>query len=145
MIRRLLAMGDVELVMPDGVVVEVANRQIIWNEKPVRQGMPIMVERNNPAYQSVLKELENNNVGQVKGASDRQIIADTLFARTEPGVTPTFTTHDSGIYNKLWKMAFGAEPHPRHFGGKTLPEAYPNGFDVTIQEKTIRIIPIPKK
>jgi hypothetical protein len=107
--------------------------------------MPTTVDRNDPAYQSLLQELETNNVGQAKGGVDRQIVADTFFAQTEPGVTPTFTTHDSGIYNKLAKIAFGFEPHPRHFEGKSLPDAYPNGFDVTISGRTIRVIPIPRK
>lgn len=84
-------------------------------------------------------------MGQAKGKADRQIVADTFFAQTEPGVTPKLLTHDAGIYNKLAKIKFGVEPNPRHFGGKTLVDAYPNGFDVTIDGRTIRIIPLPKK
>lgn len=84
-------------------------------------------------------------MGQAKGKADRQIVADTFFAQTEPGVTPKLATHDPGIYNKLATIKFKVEPHPRHFSGKTLVEAYPNGFDVEIDGRTICIIPLPKK
>jgi hypothetical protein len=141
MINRLVTMGDIELVMPDGAVAEIRGRQLTWKNTPVRKGMPTTVDRNDPAYQSLLQELETNNVGQAKGGVDRQIVADTFFAQTEPGVTPTLTTHDAGIYRNLARMA-GIDPAKV---GKSISEAYPNGFDVTIDGRTIHVVPLPRK
>jgi hypothetical protein len=68
------------------------------------------------------------------------IVADTFFSKTKPGVKPTFTTHDSGIYNNLLRIK-GELPEKL---GKPLPQVYPDGFDVTINGRTIRVLPLPK-
>ncbi len=145
MVKRISEMGDVDLVMSDQATKEFANKTLDWNGKPVRKGMSMKINPDDEEFRSLLNELENNNVGQGKGSGDRQIVAETFFAPTESGVTPTLVTHDPGIYNKLWKISSGKEPHPRHFGGKSLTEALADGFDVTINGRTIRVIPIPKK
>lgn len=97
--------------------------------------------RGGPEYNEVIRELETNRVGAGKGAEDRRMIADTLFAETRPGVTPTFVTHDAGIYKRLAAMA----GHDLRTLGRTVPEAFPNGFEVTVRGRRLRVIPLPSR
>ena len=95
--------------------------------------------RSSPEYQDVIKELEKNTVGRAKGAEDRRIVADALFAKTEPGVTPTLLTHDPGVYNRLLFMS-GTDPAKL---GKPVAVLYPNGFDVVFGNgRKLRVIPL---
>ncbi|HEY4244819.1 MAG TPA: DUF4157 domain-containing protein [Kofleriaceae bacterium] len=123
------------------------------------RGTPISAERTSPEYQDLLKNLEGKPpVGRTKGVKDRSIVADAFFGITEPGAKPTLATGDSGIYNPLAERA-GIKT--ARLGGKTLPEALasPGGvevvmpdktkvilkgdrFDVTINGKTLTVIPI---
>jgi len=107
------------------------------------QKVPMTVDHSSPEYQAVVGELENNNVGGVppKGQNDRSIVAETFFAESEEGVTPNFATQDTKVYNNLAKMA-GIDPARTKQG---ILQAYPNGFEVTANGKTIHVIPLPKK
>jgi hypothetical protein len=97
--------------------------------------------RGHADYEAAVKELETNKVGAAKGTEDRRLIADALFAKVESGTTPTFVTHDKGIYNRLLFMS-GNDPAKL---GKPVAEAFPNGFDVVINGRTLRVIPLPTK
>lgn len=98
-----------------------------------------MVDRNGKEYQDLLAVLVDKKVGGTKAnsARDRAIVADTFFAGTEPGVTPTFATHDSGIYKNLARI-YGYEPAK----GLPVPEQFPKGFDLTINNRTIHVLPL---
>ena len=66
-------------------------------------------------------------------------LTDVFFAKREAGVVPTFVTGDKSIYNKL---ATEAGIDLENIGGRTLPELKPDGFTVTIEKRTIKVIPI---
>lgn len=57
--------------------------------------------QTNP-YAKDLEKLELAKVGGDKGAPDRQIIADVLHARREPGTKPQFISADKGILKHLF-------------------------------------------
>ncbi len=97
-------------------------------------------DRNSAEYKEVLGELEKYKVGRSKGVEDRQIVADTFFAQTEPGVKPVLLTSDKGIYNPLLLMS-GRDPVRL---GAPAAEAFPNGFDVTVKDRTITVLPVPR-
>jgi hypothetical protein len=123
------------------------------------RGTPIGVERTSKEYQDMVQALEGKPpVGRAKGVADRQIVADSFFAVTEPGAKPTLATGDAGVYNPLAERA-GIKT--ARLGGKTVPEklASPEGcpatrpdgtqvnlhgdrFDVTVNGRTITVIPI---
>jgi hypothetical protein len=85
---------------------------------------------------------KNGVVCGKNGVVDRNIVADVFFGKAEPGVTPKFTTADKGIYNSLARRA---GINFNNLGSKTLPEAYPKGFDVIINGRTIRVFPLPRR
>ncbi len=97
------------------------------------------VKRSDPKYQAVKKVLEVHSVGGKAGLGDREIVTDIFFATTENRSRPVFITADKGIYNKLAKIA-GVDPK-----GKALPVAFPDGFDVTINGRTVRVLPLAGK
>jgi hypothetical protein len=103
------------------------------------KGLPITVLRDSTDYQSLLKRLEDLNVGAGRGAADRALVADAFFAKTEPGVIPSFVTGDKAIYNKL---ATEAGIDVSNLGSKTLFQHTGGGFDVAIHGLTIRVVPI---
>jgi Bacterial SH3 domain len=134
-IKRLEAMGNADLRVAGTTVAEVRGGQIKFT------GFPLEIARSSVAYQNLLKVLEKFNVGQTKGIADRMIVADTFFAKVEPGAKATFATMDSRIYNRLYEISGG----DARLLGKPVSEAFPNGFNVTINGRTIRVIPLPKK
>jgi hypothetical protein len=99
------------------------------------------VARESAEYQAVLKQLEEARVGAMKGVEDRKLIADTLFAKADPGVVPTFATADKGIVNRMLFMS-GTDPAKL---GKPVAEAFPNGFEVPIGDKKIKVLPLKTK
>jgi hypothetical protein len=135
MIKRIEALGDVELRVADVSVIERSAK----GEIDPHLGIAVTVDRTAQEYQDVLSVLTAKNVGKAKGVADRAIIADVFFAATETGVKPTFVTHDPGIYNNMARIT-GYEP------AKALPvvKKFPSGFDVTIGRRTIRVLPLPK-
>lgn len=99
----------------------------------------ITVSRTSAEYKAVLSELEKFNVGRTKGFEDRQIVADAFFSKADPGVKPVLVTHDKGIYNRLLLIT-GQDPAKL---GKSVPLAFPAGFDVTVGGRTITVLPLP--
>jgi hypothetical protein len=134
-LTSLTAMGDVELRIADTTIAEIKDGQIKFKE------LPISVARDSNEYKALLQELEQNTVGQSKGSADRSIVADIFCAKTEQGVMPLFATRDKGIYNALLRMT-GVDPAKL---GKSVPEAFSQGFTVTINSRTIKVVPIPNK
>ena len=102
------------------------------------KGVEMTTERSSQAYQDVMKVLEDASVGRAKGGMDRQIVADAFFGNAEAGVAPNLASMDKGIYNRLAKIA-GHDPAKL---GMSVPEAFPNGFPVTINGRTIRVQPL---
>ncbi|WP_218079874.1 DUF6861 domain-containing protein [Anthocerotibacter panamensis] len=135
LVNRFNTLGDVEVRLTDTTIAEVKDAKITFKE------VPLTVQRTSPEYQAILQVLEKANVGKAKGVNDRAIVADVFFSRAEPGVTPKLATMDPGIFNNLAVIA-GINPAKL---GKSIPDIYPNGFNVTIQGRTIQVIPLPKK
>ncbi|HEY4244821.1 MAG TPA: DUF4157 domain-containing protein [Kofleriaceae bacterium] len=108
------------------------------------RGTPIAVERTSKPYTDTLEALDGppGPVGRAKGGDDRELVADALFAVTEPGVTPTLATHDPGIYNNLARRAL--PPIDPKKLGKSVAAAFPDGFDVVINGRPLHVLPIPK-
>jgi hypothetical protein len=129
---RLKTMDTSDLRLPPDVHAKVSG--------PV-EGFNITVARDSAEYKGVFKRLEDAAVGRAKGAEDRRIVADAFFAKTEPGVVPTFVTHDKGIYNPLLVLS-GQDPARL---GKGVAAAFPNGFSVTVEGRTIIVLPLPPK
>lgn len=92
-------------------------------------------------YDSVIQLLEKKLVGAAKGSEDRRLIADALFAKTEPGVIPSFVSHDPGIYKKLY-MLDKADPDTLRKLGKPLAEVFPDGFEVVINGRKLKVLPV---
>lgn len=101
--------GKLQWIGPKDIIkraVEIP--RIRKNLKNIHQ-LDMTVSRESPEYQSVLRKLEQVDIGGKKGINDRQIIADIFFARTEPGATPLFATADKGILRGLLRLKY---PYP---------------------------------
>ena len=97
------------------------------------KGLSITVERSSEEYQRVKRVLERYRVGKNKGAADREIVGDVFFAATNPsGLIPRFHTDDQDIVRGLLRIN-GIKPT-----GPVLTQP----FDVTINGKTIHVVPI---
>jgi hypothetical protein len=144
MLNRFRARADVDVRIADKTAEEVYKMGLA-----PQHGFGVGVARAGAEYQMVVKQLDDFNVGSGRGAKDRSIVADAFFGVTEPGVTPTFVTGDSKVYNRLYAIeqarpGSGLEPLDKL--GKALPVAMPGGFDVTISTatgtRTLRVIPL---
>jgi len=126
--------------LPPGTELRVANVSVgeIAGSKLAVRGVPLEVLRESNEYRKMLSALEKLNLGGAKGAADRAIVADAFFARTERGAPRRLVTADKSVYNKLAEEA-GLNPAKL---GKPVPEAFPGGFDVTIDGRTLKVIPI---
>jgi hypothetical protein len=121
---------------------DVAANEILTGNTP-RNGINLVVDRSSSEYVDLLQVLDDFKVGRNKGINDQAIVADAFFAETNANVVPRVITADKGIYNNLLRTQ-GIEPHPRNIGG-SVPNVYPNGFDVTINGRTIIVLPISGK
>ncbi|MBF2048762.1 MAG: hypothetical protein IGS54_15615 [Elainella sp. C42_A2020_010] len=125
-------------------MTDTAARQVGPNQ-PIR-GV-LTTDRSSIEYQTVLQELANPNnvpgrtVGGTGGVDDRMIVTDAFFAESQPGAIPRFATADSGVYNPLARIA-GIGPAQL---GRPVHEVFPDGFDVTLNGRTIRVIPLPRQ
>jgi hypothetical protein len=144
-IKQIEAMTDADLRVADPTIsTEKARKGVPVTQK----GIGVAVDRSSTEYQSFVTNLADakDPVGGAKGSIDRAIIADTAFAVTEPGVKPRFATSDAGIYKPLARRANnpkkpGEKINPAKLG-ESVPDAFKDGFDVTINAKTIRVIPL---
>ena len=105
------------------------------------QRIETTVSRSDPAWIAVHAQLEAATVGRSKGANDRLIIADLFFARTTGTEPPTFATMDVGIINPLFVLSGG---NPAKLGSR-VSQARPDGFNVTLHGRTIRVLPLPSR
>ena len=103
------------------------------------QGIRTVVQPADPAYQRLVGALDRAGVGRAAGGADRTIVADAFFAETRPGIVARFATHDAGIYNPLLRLS-GIDPATL---GRPVWEAYRNGFRVTLEGRTLQVVPLP--
>jgi hypothetical protein len=90
-------------------------------------------------FEAVWAELKSANVGGGKGDADRTQLAQAFCARVAEG-EPAFATADRGIYNRLYRIAFGKDPVTL---GRPVYDVFPDGFDVTIRGHHLWVFPIP--
>ena len=95
----------------------------------------LIANTSHADYTQLLKVLKDANVGGVKGLADRLLVAETFFAG---GSQRTLITSDKGVYNKLATIA----GYDLSKLGKSVALAFPNGFKVTINGRTILVIPV---
>ena len=147
-LQRLEQIGSDDLRATNSINARLTARNPAFANK----GINLSTKRTSSEYQGLLKELEtpvivkgklkSGPIGGKTGVDDRNIVADSFFAKTEPGVVPRFATADSKVYNSLaWRAGIKVD----QLEGKTLSEAYPKGFNVTINGKTLHVFPLPKK
>jgi hypothetical protein len=110
------------------------------------EGIELTASRNSPEFQRMLDTLKNIKapngdllpVGRAKGKNDQLIVSEAFFSK---GGQATFVTADRGVYNPLAVLA-GYNPAKL---GTSVPNAFPNGFNVTVNGKSILILPIKGK
>jgi hypothetical protein len=108
------------------------------------KGIPIEVTRESAEYQKVLGALARENVGKAGGFADRGLVADAFFARAEAGVIPRFLTADQNAVKKLAGMATPKIDINAIGGYPGLLKTYgTSGFNVTIEGRTLTVIPVP--
>mgnify|MGYP003950253895 CR=1 FL=1 len=108
----------------------------------IKTGIELTISRNSKQWQETMKVLETHKVGAKKGSSDRHIVADIFFAKSKAGVIPQFVTADKKVYNRLAELSKEVPVNDISKLGKAVPIAYPKGFNVTINGRTIRVIPL---
>jgi hypothetical protein len=105
------------------------------------KGVPLDVARGSAEYEKVLATLAKEKVGTAAGFADRAVIADAFLAKAEAGVTPRLLTADQQAVKKLAGIAgidvmkAGGYPGLLKTYGTT-------GFNVTIEGRTLTIIPV---
>lgn len=127
------ARGVADLRITNVTIGEIAGRDL------PACGVPLLVRRDSPEYRAIFAELTRENVGTAKGGPDRGILTDIFFAQTATGALATLATQDRQVYNSMARLGgidVGA------MGAKTIPDLYPDGFEVTLRGRTIRIVPI---
>lgn len=134
--------------LPAGTELRVGNATIgevgsgVINVK----GVPIEMARESAEYQKALKVLADGKVGK---SADQGLIADAFFAKTEPGVSRAFHTSDKDAVKKLAGLATPKIDVNKIGGYLGLVKEYgPGGaksvgFTVTIEGRTLTVIPIP--
>jgi hypothetical protein len=144
-LRATMNAGEVARVryiksLPAGTELRVGNITVgeIGSGKIAARGVPISVLRDSAEYRQMLAKLESMNLGGAKGAADRALLADAFFAKAESGAVPRFMTGDKQIYNKLASEA-GIDLAKL---GKSVPEAFPGGFEVVIDGKRLKVIAV---
>jgi len=71
----------------------------------------VTTARTHPDYAAVVAELERTAVGGAKGAVDRSVVADVMFAETEAGLVPTMVSGDQDVVVRLARN-FAVNPGP---------------------------------
>jgi hypothetical protein len=131
--------------LPAGTELRVGNVAVgETGGKPVLKGVPIDGLRDSAEYQRVLAKLESVNVGRADGFADRALVADAFFSETEPGVTARLLTSDKRVVNAMARLATPPIDPSKVGGYPSILATYgKTGFDVTIESRTITIIPVP--
>jgi Domain of unknown function (DUF4157) len=136
--------------LPDGTELRAANVTVgeikggVINIK----GMPLdVVTRDAPEYQKVLKTLADNKVGTTGGFGDRGVIADALFAKREGSDIPKLLMGDENAVKRLFEISGGDLKQAQGYPGlvkKFGREGGGNGFEVTIEGRKLKIVPMEK-
>ena len=93
---------NADLRSPLAATTETAAGEATHGVSPVLDDLlDINVARTHADYDQVLQDLADNAVGGEKGALDRAVVADALFAETRAGVTPTLVTSDRIVVRRL--------------------------------------------
>ncbi|CAM3731609.1 hypothetical protein KIPE111705_22095 [Kibdelosporangium persicum] len=143
LLRRFDALGATDVRIADPTIAEVAAKGPAAQER----GFAVGVDRTSAEYQALHAELVTANVGGGKGVVDRQIVADAFFGVGEAGTTPTLATGDPNVLKKLYAIKVAKENVKPlvQYGGKSLSEIFPDGFDVTINRRTLHVLPLPMR
>jgi hypothetical protein len=141
--ERTAAFFHEHLASKDVRVTDVVAAEIESGHNPERlermRGVPLVTSPDSPEYKGVLSVLRRYRVGTMDGVRDRAIVADALFASTERGVKPTLYTGDNNVLNPLARIA-GIDVADAHID---LRKNYAQGFDVTINGRTLHVVPVP--
>jgi hypothetical protein len=139
---KFRARADVDIRVADKTAEEVAEKGGI----APHHGFGVAVDRASAEYKALEQQLTDLKVGGGKGTKDRSIVADAFFGVTEqPGMAPTLVTGDGKVYKRLYDIAQarpGSGLKPLDKLGKALPQAMPGGFDVTVGNRTLHVIPL---
>ncbi len=100
------------------------------------RGLSLSAARASAEYRAILSVLQRYRVGAYKGGQDRSLVADTFFAEAAAGTTPTLATNDRNIYQNLMRIA------GQNLDRGRIRTDYADGFDVTINGRTIRVLPL---
>jgi len=131
--------------LPAGTELRVGNVAVgETGGKLALKGVPIDGLRDSAEYQKVLAKLESVNVGRADGFADRALVADAFFSKTEPGVTARFLTSDKRVVNGMARLATPPIDPSKVGGYPSILATYgKTGFNVTIESRTITILPVP--
>lgn len=107
-----------------------------------RSGVPLKISRNSNPYNEVLEVLGTEAVGGNKGAADRAMVADLLFAQQTGTAKPSLLSGDGGLYKPLFnKFGPGKTKPIEQLAGEKVDAAIARvygttGFEVTIPDKS---------
>lgn len=142
-VKYLKSLPDTELRVGNITVGEVQGGVIKVKGMPIDvAGQAGNAARQLPEYQRVLGALEAQGVGGKAGVADRHVIADALFAKTDPGVVPTIAIGDTNAVKNLARVAGmdvvkeGGYPGLFKKFGK-------DGFEVVLEGRTLKVRPLP--
>jgi len=145
---------DMEALIGKGHDLRVSNVTLGENAPQAgltREGFELTVSRDSKEYNNVLDELAKSpGIGKNKGAADRAIVADTVFAK---GVSkPTLMTGDTDVIARLFQRFGPGKSTPiKQQHGEVVVDAivrtYPAGFDAEIPNgaggtRIIAVIPM---
>ena len=130
-VDRLLSEGHTDLRITD-----VSAADELKDISHLQQGIEISVSRNSPEYTELVEILTKANVGKEKGIADRHIVADVFFAKGTS--IPTLMTGDKKVSSNLFRLS-GGDPAKL---GRPVSEVFPQGFEVSIKGRTIKVIPM---
>jgi hypothetical protein len=116
-----------------------------------REAFELTVSRDSQQYNNVLSELANAPaIGKNKGAADRAIVADTVFAKGAG--KPTLMTGDTHMISRLFQRFGPGKARPiRQLPGEDVIDAitrtFPTGFDADIPNgtggtRTVAVVPM---
>ena len=119
-------------------VTERAWRETARQGNPVvNRGIELTVSRASKGYKRLFKKLK-----KIRGEEDRQIVTDLFFMKVKPGDIPTFVTSDNKVYNRLYDLSAHGKDTPTDKLGRPVADVYPNGFHVTLNGQTVKVIPL---
>ena len=93
---------NADLRSPLAVSTEAVSGEARLGVSPVLDDLTsINVARSHADYDKVLQELTDKTIGGSKGALDRSVVADSMFAETQAGIIPRLVTTDRDVLIRL--------------------------------------------